>query len=192
MNKIEDKILSLLKCSNTSYKYFFLLACIELMENDKYTYYFSDLSKMMVADAIMYPDLMNRRFTKNDRLYDLVSYIVSEYTEILSVRTTKDIVDKINTLNDKYVSKMLKQIVLYAPYRLVAVSDFADNLKNVPDYKKNKMIEQMSFSYDSIYFIENKSIIWKQDIHNYIVKNKENLKIKVIEKIRNKITNIKV
>ncbi|HAR58247.1 MAG TPA: hypothetical protein DCR62_05840 [Acholeplasmatales bacterium] len=186
MNNIEKRLLYLLLNANTSYKYFFLLACVDSLENNKKQYSFSELSKFMLANALLYADFVQKRFTKNDRLYDLMSYISLNYSDILYMADTREIVDRLNTLDDKYVKNMLNQIVLYVPYRLISSEIIDTEIKNMPDKKKNKYIEKMSNVYSLIYVIKNKTIFWDDTVYCYILNNKFQLKEIIVNVIRKK------
>lgn len=186
MNNYKEDILKLLSNSNTSYKYFYLLACVNLMENDKRQYSFLELSKGMVAMSLMYGNFAKKRYTKNDRLFDLVIYLVSNYPDILLKKTSVEIIEFIDELNDKHINKMLKQIIIYVPYRFISYGKIAEELKNIKDWEKNKLIEQMSSIYWAIYEIKNKNIIWKEEYYFYILRNKKLLHSEILN-----ITNAK-
>lgn len=188
MNNIEEQIIALLKKTNTSYKYFFLLACIESIQVNKYEYSFDYLSKVMVAEAFLYGSFVGSRYTKNDRLFDLLEYLVSKNLSFSVEDNYKSIIKLIDDNNDDYVSKMLKQIVLYVPYRLIVTDDFSNELLGLRDSLKNKKISEYSMIYNTIYSIVNRKIIWRKSYYDYILNNKKELKQKIINMIYQKFS----
>lgn len=186
MNNYKEDILKLLTKGNTSYKYFYLLACVNLLESNKRQYSFLELSKGMVAMSLLYGNFANERYTKNDRLFDFAIYLVSNYPDILLKKSLVEIIEFIDKLNDKYINKMLNQIINYVPYRFISYGKIADELKNKNDWEKNKLIEEMSSNYWTIYEINNKNIIWKEEYYSFILRNKQLLHNEILNIINAK------
>ena len=181
-----EKILSLLQRGNTSYKYFYLLGCIDSIIKSKKQYDFDVLGQYMIAEAILYGDFAVDRYTQNDRLYDVVIYLYRKDDCFSALTDINAIFDKITENNDEYVRKMIRQLTLYVPYRLLATDDINRELVGLKDCQKNSKIEKLSYEMDTIYMINGKTIIWKDDIFDFIILNKESLKHDIINIINNK------
>lgn len=181
-----DKILGLLQRGNTSYKYFYLLGCIDSIVKPKKQYTFDLLGQYMIAEAILYGDFANDRYTQNDRLYDVVIYLYRKDDCFSALTDVNTIFDKITENIDDYVRKMIHQLTLYVPYRLLAKDDVSKELVGLKDCQKNGKIEKLSYELDTIYMISGRTIIWKDDIFDFIISNKENLKREIINEINKK------
>lgn len=188
MNSLEQDILSLLHNGNTSYKYFYLLGCLDLIKNDKFEYTFNELSKYMISEALIHGDFADCRFTKNDRLFDLVTYLSNLDAKFLLSNSISDIIKLLDKyeIEDVYVSKKIKELVLYVPYRLIVNDEIKNIISNKKDASKNKIIEEASKNIETIYIIDNHKIIWRDKYYNFILLNRGLLKQKVIETINHK------
>lgn len=181
-----DKILGLLQRGNTSYKYFYLLGCIDSITKSKRQYDFSFLGQYMIAEAILYGDFANDRYTQNDRLYDVVIYLYRKDDCFSALTDINIIYDKITENIDEYVRKMIYQLTLYVPYRLLATDDINRELTGLKDCQKNGKIEELSYEFDTIYMISGKTIIWKDDVFDFVIRNKDILKRDIINELNKK------
>ena len=181
-----DKFLNLLQRGNTSYKYFYLLGCVDSIIKSKKQYDFDFLGQYMIAEAILYGDFAADRYTKNDRLYDVVVYLYRKDDCFSALTDINTIFEKINENKDEYVCKMIHQLTLYVPYRLLATDDINRELTGLMDWQKNSKIEKLSYEMDTIYMISGKTIIWKDDAFDFVIMNKENLKRDIINELNKK------
>lgn len=184
MINYEADILGLIKKCNTSYKYFFLLGAIDSLKINQYEYSFDYLSKVMIAEAFMHGDFVSERYTKNDRLFDLMNNLVIANSDFGIKNNLNDIVNLLDIIDDKEIQTKMKNIVLYVPYRLIVTDELAIELSGMHDWLKNEYIENYSQNYKTIYKIQNRSIIWRKEYYEYILKNKEYLKNEIVKMIK--------
>lgn len=136
-----------------SYKIFCLKSIIEFANNDQLSFSFSDLQAQMIVNGWSYAKA-GYNFGVSDKIPLVVKSICSSNKVILSHREKLDQI--YNFYSDEKNVKS-HTLIRYVQYRLL--SPFFDNeIKGVPDQKKNRLIEMLSHNSDiCIYSIDGES-----------------------------------
>lgn len=152
-----------------SYKIFCLKSIIEFANNDQLSFSFSDLQAQMIVNGWSYAKA-GYNFGVSDKIPLVVKSICSRNRDILSHREKLDL---IYTFYSDEKNAKSHTLLRYVQYRLL--SPFFDNeIKGVPDHKKNKLIEVLSKnSGETIYSIdgENKLLILNKEWTRYLRSN---------------------
>jgi hypothetical protein len=152
-----------------SYKIFCLKSIIEFANNDQLSFSFSDLQAQMIVSGWSYAKA-GYNFGVSDKIPLVVKSICSRNRDILSHREKLDL---IYTFYSDEKNAKSHTLLRYVQYRLL--SPFFDNeIKGVPDQKKNKLIEVLSKnSGETIYSIdgENKLLILNKEWTRYLRSN---------------------
>lgn len=149
---------NMLKNRNTSYKLFLMKYLLDNISENKINFSFRELSCGLVSHAWEYYETNYERFTKNDRIYDLVQYILSQYPNITIYSSVKDVLEFLLESSDREINIRLKQLSACAPYRLLFPFVKEYNLSSLPWDKQNKKIEELSQQYEMFYEIHGKEI----------------------------------
>lgn len=167
-----ETIEDMLKHRNTSYKLFLMKYLIENISKDKARFSFKELSCGIVAMAWSYYETNYERFTKTDRIYDLVQYVLSLNGDITIYSSYDDVFKFLLESSDKEIICRLRQMSMCAPYRLLLpfVKDF--KLNSLTWDRQNKKIEELSQQYEMFYVINGKEIIISDKWLKYICNNR--------------------
>ncbi|MPN35692.1 hypothetical protein SDC9_183190 [bioreactor metagenome] len=85
-------------------------------------------------------------FGSCDNLEKPINYIVDKY-KFKSNYNEKELLEFLCSINDNELHKMMKDLTLKVPYRLLSPF-FSSELKHVKDQDKNKLIEQLTLTSD--------------------------------------------
>lgn len=167
-----ETIEKMLSHRNTSYKLFLMKYLLENISENKIVFDFNELSCGIVAMAWPYYETYYERFTKNDRIYDLVQYVLSLNLSVSIYSPFKDVFEFLINSSDKEIVRRLKQMAMCAPYRLLLPFIKNVNLRNLTWDKQNKKIEELSHEYEMFYTINGKEITINDDWVKYICNNR--------------------
>ncbi|MBD5583497.1 MAG: hypothetical protein HDQ88_00195 [Clostridia bacterium] len=153
-----ETIENMLAPRNTSYKLFLMKYLVENISEQKSVFSFKELSCGIVAMAWEYYEKYYERFTKNDRIYDLIQYALSLNIHISIYSSNQDVFEFLINSSDKEIISRLRQMSACAPYRLLFpfVKEF--KLNNLTWDKQNQKIEELSQHYEMFYEIRCKEI----------------------------------
>lgn len=165
---IED----MLNHRNTSYKLFLMKYLVENISKNKTVFSFKELSCGIVAMAWGYYETYYERFTKNDRIYDLVQYVLSLNVNITIYSSSKDVFEFLLESSDKEIIRRLRQLSMCAPYRLLLPFIKEFKLNSLTWDKQNEKIEELSQQYEMFYVIHGKEIMISDIWVKYICNNR--------------------
>jgi hypothetical protein len=152
-----------------SYKIFCLKSIIEFANNDQLSFSFSDLQAQMIVNGWSYAKA-GYNFGVSDKIPLVVKSICSRNKDILSHREKLDL---IYTFYSDEKNAKSHTLLRYVQYRLL--SPFFDNeIKGVPDQRKNKLIEMFSNNSDVCFYCidsENQKLSLNKDWAIYLKKN---------------------
>lgn len=131
--------------TTNSYKYYWLLAIIEYVrEGDGLVVTIDDLLSRMIA-AVWYPvNYFRLSFGKQDRLEKIAKRVktVGALTDDSTRRDVRRAIESIVN-RDTEVSDDVRSLGRYVPFRFLTPW-FSDELRGIPDYKKNARIQQLA------------------------------------------------
>ncbi|MEG0073630.1 MAG: HNH endonuclease domain-containing protein [Clostridia bacterium] len=166
--RIFGKILS--TSLTNSYKIYWFKSIYEYIIKGEKEISFYNLVVRMIANAWYSITRHKLNFGVSDQLGKIVDYLYETYTFLDEENTIDDLQKKLNQISDKNLTKMIKGLYNYVPYRLL--STFFDG--KVKESEKNKYIEEQSNLSDiAIYKIDtkNEKITINDNYYKYIYNN---------------------
>lgn len=154
-----------------SYKMYWLLGILDEVSEGNTVIDFKRIISRMITYA-WYPLLKYKlSFGYSDNLKNPVNYIAQKY-DLSSNYNSKELLEFIYNNNDKDLMKMMRELSLYVPYRMIAPF-FKSELKEVKDKSKNKLIGQLSqnTSYAVYRIIDGSKIVINQGWDHYLKNN---------------------
>ncbi len=125
-----------------SYKLYWLLGILDEVSAGNNIIEFKRIISRMITYS-WYPLLKYKlSFGYSDNLKKPVNYMAEKYN-LPSNHNSEKLLDFIYKSNDKELLKMIKELGLYVPYRLITPF-YAEELKGIKDKSKNKYIEYLS------------------------------------------------
>ena len=123
-----------------------------------------------------------KRFTKNDRIYDLVQYVVDLYSDLSVFSSKKVVFDFLMNNKDVQIISRLTKLMSMVQYRLLVPYVDIEELKGRSWSSQNKRIIQLSSQQAMFYQIKDKSISINQEWISFISSHREML-IKIIDNV---------
>lgn len=156
-----------------SYKLFMVKAVFSLCNERRVHSDFFEIGCRMVAYSWQYVLKKGERLRNFDKLYDVV--VLSIGTEgLFETDSSPIIIDKLMGTENLILRRAITSLTNYVPYRLLTY-DVDYYLKGKTDSQKNKELESISKSMDSIYSIDNKTIYIQKDWYCFINSNYQEL-----------------
>ncbi len=167
-----ETIEDMLNHRNTAYKLFLMKYLVEKISNSKTVFSFKELSCGIVAMAWSYYEIYYERFTKNDRIYDLVQYVLSLDTDITIYSSLEDVFKFLLDSSDKEIIRRLRQMSMCAPYRLLLPFIKDVRLNCLTWDKQNAKIEELSQQCEMFYEIRGREITINDKWVKFICNNR--------------------
>lgn len=167
---------------NTSYKLFLMKYLALEISLSKTVFSFKELACGMVSEAWEYYEQNFYRFTKNDRIFDLVEYSLGKSDEITIYTHKRQVFDFLWNNTDKYIIKMLKSLVAMVQFRLLVPFVDSKELSGLTWDAQNKRIRELSQSIDMFYTINSDFITINNDWVKFVSLEREII-IKTVEGI---------
>ena len=167
---------------NTSYKLFLMKYLALEISLSKTVFSFKKLACGMVSEAWEYYEQNFYRFTKNDRIFDLVEYSLGKSDEITIYTHKRQVFDFLWNNTDKYIIKMLKSLVAMVQFRLLVPFVDSKELSGLTWDAQNKRIRELSQSIDMFYTINSDFITINNDWVKFVSLEREII-IKTVEGI---------
>ena len=177
-----ETILKMISNRNTSYKLFLMKYLIKNISGDKTLFSFKELSCGMVSESWQHYEYNYFRYTKNDRIFDLIQYAIESSSQITIYSSNKQVFDFLWNSDDKNIIRMLKRLTSVVQYRLLVPFIDSIELTGLKWNKQNKYIKEKSKIIDMFYTINEDSILVNSDWVKYICLNREII-IKTVEGI---------
>ena len=177
-----NMVLRMISNRNTSYKLFLMRYLISCISKNKITFSFKELSCGMVSEAWGYYEGYYERYTKNDRIFDLVQYVVDSYSELTVFSSKKSVFDFLMKSNDLQIISMLTKLIAMVQYRLLVPFVELEELNGLSWNAQNKRIMQLSCEREMFYRIEDKNIKINQEWITFISSCREML-IKMVDNV---------
>lgn len=165
-----------------SYKLFMVKVIFSLCHERRQQSNFYEIGCRMVAYSWPYVLKKNGRLRHFDKLYDVVVLAI-ETEGLLETASTQSIIDDLINTKDHNLRREIINLTNYVPYRLLS-HDMNDYLEGKTDTQKNRLIEELSQSSDSIYLIDKKMIYIRRPWYNYIVRHYKELDNWIDENIK--------
>lgn len=147
--KVDTRTFSRLLDDNkvvASYKMYWLLGILEEVNLGNIEIEFKKLVARIIVYA-WYPHTQYKlSFGSFDNLKKSINYIVDKY-KFKSNCNEKELLEFLCSINDNELHKMMKDLTLKVPYRLLSPF-FSSELKRVKDQDKNKLIEHLTLASD--------------------------------------------
>lgn len=183
-NVSADIVLKMISNRNTSYKLFLMHYLLNSISKDKASFSFKELSCGMVSEAWVYYEGYYERYTKNDRIFDLVQYVVNTYDELTVFSPQKTVFNFLMKSEDaKIISNLLKLIAM-VQYRILVPFVDLEELRGLSWDAQNKRIKQLSCEREMFYQIQDKKILINYEWIEFISSNREAL-IKMVGNVIN-------
>ena len=157
----------------------YLLASVS---KDKTRFSFKELSCGMVSEAWEYYEGCYERYTKNDRIFDLVQYVVDSYNDLTVFSSKKVVFDFLMKSNDEQIVSRLTKLMSMAQYRLLVPFIDIKELNGLSWNAQNKKIIQLSCKQAMFYQIQDKNILINQEWISFISSCREML-IKTVDNV---------
>ncbi|SHJ11156.1 HNH endonuclease [Clostridium cavendishii DSM 21758] len=154
-----------------SYKLYWLLGILDEVSAGNNIIEFKRIISRMITYS-WYPLLKYKlSFGYSDNLKKPVNYMAEKYN-LPSNHNSEKLLDFIYKSNDKELLKMIKELGLYVPYRLITPF-YAEELKGIKDKSKNKYIEYLSqnTSYAVYKIINGDTIVINEGWDDYLRDN---------------------
>lgn len=155
-----------------SYKIFWFKSLIGFVSKGESVLRFQDIVYDMIASAWYMVTEYKLKLGYEDNLYKIIEYISDTY-KIPSTETKANIINFLNTVNDKEINKKVNVLFIYVPYRFI--SPFYELiLRGAKESSKNLTIVNLSYNDDrAIYRInlEKKEVIINGIWMEYIKEN---------------------
>jgi hypothetical protein len=146
-NNVNSRIFSTLLDDNrvvASYKMYWLLGILDEACSGKEEIEFRKIISRMIAYA-WYPTLQFKlNFGRFDNLKKIINYIFIKY-EFATNCDERSLIEFLYNSCDPELNKMMKELTLNVPYRLIAPF-FADELRGVKDGAKSNMLTNLSLN----------------------------------------------
>lgn len=168
-----ETIIKMVSNRNTSYKLFLMKYLISNISEQKVDFSFKELSCGIVSESWKYYEYYYNRFTKNDRIFDLIQYSIDLNQEISIYSGKKQVFDFLWNNEDKKVINMLNRLVAMVQYRLLIPFVDHHELRGLAWINQNKRIEELSQNDEMFYEIKEKRIIINSKWMKYIISNRE-------------------
>lgn len=175
-------ICKMLTNRNTSYKLFLMKYLVSNISFSKTVFSFKELACGMVSEAWEYYEQNFYRFTKNDRIFDLVEYSLGISDQITIYTHKRQVFDFLWNCTDKYIIKMLKSLVTMVQFRLLVPFVDSKELSGLTWDAQNKRIKELSQSIDMFYTINSDFITINNDWVKFVCLEREII-IKTVEGI---------
>lgn len=177
-----DMVLKMISNRNTSYKLFLMRYLLSFVSKEKTKFSFRELSCGMVSEAWGYYERCYERFTKNDRIFDLVQYVVDLYSDLSVFSSKKVVFDFLMNNKDVQIISRLTKLMSMVQYRLLVPYVDIEELKGRSWSSQNKRIIQLSSQQAMFYQIKDKSISINQEWISFISSHREML-IKIVDNV---------
>ena len=168
-----EAIVKMVSNRNTSYKLFLMKYLVYNISEHKTVFSFKELSCGMVSESWKYYEHYYNRFTKNDRIFNLIQYSIDSNPEISIYSSKNQVFDFLWNNNDKQVVNMLKNLVVMVQYRLLVPFIESYELNGLTWNAQNKRIKELSRSYEMFYVINEKCIVVNPKWVRYISLNRK-------------------
>lgn len=166
-------ICKMLTNRNTSYKLFLMKYLVSNISFSKTVFSFKELACGMVSEAWEYYEQNFYRFTKNDRIFDLVEYSLGISDQITIYTHKRQVFDFLWNCTDKYIIKMLKSLVAMVQFRLLVPFVDSKELSGLTWDAQNKRIKELSQSIDMFYTINSDFITINNDWVKFVCLERE-------------------
>ena len=147
--KIDSRIFSKLlddKVIVASYKMYWLLGILDEVSSEKEEIEFKKIVARMISYA-WYPILQFKlSYGHSDNLYKVINYVFCKYEFGVNC-DEKNLVEFLYKNNDPELNKLMRDLTLNVPYRLLSPF-FIDHLRGVKDGAKNNIIADLSLKND--------------------------------------------
>ncbi|GKU24363.1 hypothetical protein CFOLD11_11890 [Clostridium folliculivorans] len=165
-----------------SYKMYWFLAILKEVSIGNRDIKFRTLIARMIVSA-WYPIMQYKlSFGAFDNLKKLVSYIADNY-EVSANCDEEKLFNTINTVQDKELEKMIRELTYLVPYRLLSPF-FEEELKGMPKGEKKRLIVELSQGNEnSLYKIVEDRIIVSENWSRYLNDNYRIIKAWIYFKI---------
>lgn len=181
-NVSTEMVLKMINNRNTSYKLFLMRYLLICVSKDKTRFSFRELSCGMVSEAWKYYEGCYERYTKNDRIFDLVQYIVDSYNDLTVFSSKKVVFDFLMKSNDEQIVSRLTKLMSMVQYRLLVPFVDIEELNGLSWNAQNKKIMQLSCKQAMFYQIQDKNILINQEWINFLSSCREIL-IKTVDNV---------
>lgn len=181
-NVSADMVLKMISNRNTSYKLFLMRYLLSCISKDKASFSFKELSCGMVSEAWSYYESCYERYTKNDRIFDLVQYVVDSYNELTVFSSKKVVFDFLMKSNDEQIISSLIKLIAMVQYRILVPFVDLEELHGRSWNAQNKRIMQLSCEQEMFYQIQDKNILINQEWITFISSCREML-IKMVDNV---------
>ena len=168
-----NMVLKMISNRNTSYKLFLMRYLIGCISKDKINFSFKELSCGMVSEAWSYYERCYERYTKNDRIFDLVLYVFS---------SKKSVFDFLMKSDDLRIISMLTKLIAMVQYRILIPFVDLEELNGLSWNAQNRRIMQLSCEREMFYRIEDKNIKINQEWITFILSCREML-VKMVDNV---------
>ena len=181
-NVSTEMVLKMISNRDTSYKLFLMRYLLARVSKDKTRFSFKELSCGMVSEAWEYYEGCYERYTKNDRIFDLVQYVVDSYNDLTVFSSKKVVFDFLMKSNDEQIVSRLTKLMSMVQYRLLVPFIDIKELNGLSWNAQNKKIIQLSCKQAMFYQIQDKNILINQEWISFISSCREML-IKTVDNV---------
>ncbi len=177
-----DMILKMISNRNTSYKLFLMRYLLGVVSKDKDSFSLKELSCGMVSEAWSYYESVYERYTKNDRIFDLVQYIVDTCNEITVFSSKKVVFNYLMNNNENEIISKLIKLMSMVHYRLLVPFIDVNELNGLSWSRQNKRIMELSCKQEMFYQIQNNTILINKGWNRFISSHRQML-IKIVDNV---------
>ena len=170
--ELKDYLLkALTNRSRTSYKFYFLLALLDLSRK-KDTLLLKECGKCMIV--LSWNDLSNPKnnYPKVDKLKRYKIELMKKYnlSEYITEKEKKRIIE----IEDKQISKIAYELTYYCPYLFLSIGQWDKRLVGIINYHdRHKLIQEFSQQESCLYEIYDNKIVLNSEFFDIIRTNKE-------------------
>ena len=168
-----DSVLKMVGKRNTSYKLFlmkYLINNIKKESRNRFSFY--EMSCGMVSEAWQYYEKHFYRFSKNDRIFDLIQCVI-ENDEISIFSSKATVYEFLYNNKDVTIKNKLKKLMLMPQYRLLTPFIQKGELTGLTWKEENKKIEKISTEQNLFYRINKDSVQINDEWSEFICSNRQ-------------------
>jgi DNA-binding CsgD family transcriptional regulator len=168
----------------TTYKFYWFLSLLTLVEQEKKEATFYEMAALMCAHAWKDVLIFNCKYNKQDNIPKAVREIYLKCN--LEKNVCFDTLYNYLFINEEYISPLFDDILRIVPYRFLSI--FMDNLSGIKDCLKNNIIYQNCQNLKYMYCINSNKISINRDWYIYLSQNRENLRELIMKNLKRNIS----